>query len=582
MKKNINLTQIGYINQKINSSAKLADLLNTIMDIARDMLEAEGSSLLLTDIETEDLIFNVVIGDKGNIIQGEKVPKGMGIAGHVATTGEALIVNDVKTDPRHFKGIDERSLFDTRNLICVPMKVIDRLVGVLEVVNTIGREGFDQADRKLLAYIADQAAIAINNRMLYDDLRARVEELASLYEISQTLSCSASEDDVFDELLYSLTKCLGVEKASVMLYDESQQRLVLAARRGLPPDALGNAGMMESISGYVFRSGDPIIVTDIDKELSFPFLNRKEHYKTKSFISIPIRYKERTIGVISMADKKNGSCFDAFDLRLFTTVSAHVAEVYENLRNQKGIESRRRLEQEIDIASEIQRKILPRIPEKVLGHTIAAYNRPAKEVGGDFYDFGMVGESKYSVLVADVSGKGIPAALFMGSSRNIVRAEARINSQPGHLLQNSNRYIYEDSEHGMFITMFYMLVDTHNRLITYSSAGHNEQLLIKGSTGEVIRMKASGIPLGLLPDSEYEEKVLFYEDGDLILMFTDGILEYLGGVDLEEGEKLFMQAVRANRHATPAQIIAEFARMIEQADGHADFIDDFTIVAIRF
>lgn len=427
MKKNINLSQIGYINKKINSTANLSDLLNIIMDVTRDMLETEGSSLLLTDIETDDLIFNVVIGAKGNIIRGEKVPKGKGIAGLVAETGEPLIVNDVKNDSRHFKDIDQISLFSTRNILCVPMKVIDKLVGVLEVVNSLGRGEFDSQDMKFLSYIADQAAIAINNRMLYDDLSSRVDELSSLYEISHTLSCASSEHDVFNDLLRSLTKCLSVEKASVMLFDEEKNTLIIKARVGLPLEVTPNAeiNMMESISGYVYKSGDPIIVTDIDKELSLPFKNRKQHYKTKSFISIPMRYKENIIGVISMADKVSGSFFDAFDLRLFTTVSAHFAEVYENLKNQKGVETQRRLEQEIDIAAQIQNKILQPIPEKILGHSIAAFNKPAKEVGGDFYDFGYIGDKKYSFLVADVSGKGIPAALFMGSSRNIVRAEDR-------------------------------------------------------------------------------------------------------------------------------------------------------------
>ncbi len=553
------------------------------MDIAKDMVEAEGSSLLLTDLETEDLIFNIVVGEKGNIIRGEKVPKGMGIAGAVAESGQCLIVDDAQSDPRHFKEIDQLSVFTTRNILAVPMKVMDKLIGVLEVVNSIGRPTFDEWDKKLITYIADQAAIAIHNRMLYDDLMARVEELTSLYEISQNLSFADTEETIFQNVVQTVAKSLGVEKASVMIYDEARDRLLVRAHLGLPGAVTDRAEVevMESICGYVFRSGDPLIVSDIDKELSFPFLKRKDHYRTKSFISLPIRHKDRTIGVISLADKKSRACFDVYDLRVLTTIGTHVAEVYENIRYQRSVENQRRLAQEIDIASELQRKILPAMPATVGDHRLAAFNRPAKDVGGDFFDFKMLGESKYSVLVADVSGKGIPAALFMGSSRNLLRAEARINNQPGMLLHSSNRYIYEDSEHGMFVTLFYMVVDMHNSLITYGSAGHNDQLIIKRTTRDVVRLNARGMALGMQPDSEYEEKVTFFEPGDWAVLFTDGVLEYLGEIDIDAGEARLIDIAMQYLDRGPQEFIDCLRGIIEETKEQSDFIDDFTIVAIQ-
>ena len=581
--KKLHLSQLGYVNKKINSRMKLSDLLNVIMDIARDMINAEGSSLILADLETDDLIFNIVVGEKGDIIQGEKIPKGKGIAGSVAQSGAPLIVNDAQNDPRHFKEIDTKTIFTTRNILCVPMNVMGKLVGVLEVVNAIGREGFSEWDKKLLMYIADQAAIAIDNRQLYDDLRCRIDELTALYDISQSISLTEQKDNIFHTLIRSIAFSIGAEKGSIIFQDPQRNDLIIKASYGLPEgvENASNIDMLESIAGYVFRSGDPLLVSDINRELPPPLNANREHYTTKSFISVPIKHKSETIGVLSLADKKNRKNFDSFDLRVLSTISNQVAETYTNLMFQRDEEHQRRLAQEIDIASELQRKILPVIPKSIGTHQLAAFNRPAKEIGGDFYDYFNIDDSKYAILVADVSGKGIPAALFMGTARNVLRAERRINNQPRQLFINSNKYIYEDSESGMFVTVFYMLIDTHNRIITYGSAGHNDQILIKCGTREIIKLNANGKPLGMHSDSDYEEKVVIYEPGDMVVLFTDGVLEHLGSSDIDVGEKKLIDVALRYCEDDPGLIIDHFRKSMNSTEIDSDFIDDFTLLAIK-
>ena len=225
------------------------------------------------------------------------------------------------------------------------------------------------------------------------------------------------------------------------------------------------------------------------------------------------------------------------------------------------------------------------MPESIKTHHVAALNRPAKEVGGDFYDYFQFDENKYGIVVADVSGKGIPAAIFMGTARNVIRAESRINNQPGMLLRNSNKYIYEDSEHGMFVTLVYLLIDIHNNIITFGSGGHNDQLLIKHNTREVIRLNAKGIPLGVDSVQDYEEKVFLYEPGDMMILFTDGVLEYLGECDIEIGEKKLIDIALQHMESGPKTLIRHFRDMLNAEDFTQDFtdvIDDFTLLAIQF
>ncbi|HPQ53518.1 MAG TPA: SpoIIE family protein phosphatase [Spirochaetota bacterium] len=564
----------------------LPDLLTVIMDITKELVMAEGSSLLLTDEQSDDLIFNVVVGEKGDIMKGDRVPSGVGIAGTVAATGEPLIVNDAQHDPRFYNKMDSKYNFYTSHILCVPMKVMDRKVGVLEAINAIDREGFDEWDMKLLTYLAETAAIAIANRRLYYDLTNRIEELTALYEFSQSISFSSAEEDILKNTIYSVAQSIRVEKASIILYNESTESLVVKASYGLPEAVSNNHEIdnFNSIAGFVYKNGDPLIVADISSELSFPG-GKDRDYKTQSFISIPIRYKNNIMGVLSLADKKNGNPFDSYDFRVLSTVASQIAEAYQNMQFHKSILQQRRLAQEIDVASEIQAKILPKMPESIKTHRVAALNRPAKEVGGDFYDYFQFDENKYGIVVADVSGKGIPAAIFMGTARNVIRAESRVNNQPGMLLRNSNKYIYEDSEHGMFVTLVYLLIDIHNNIITFGSGGHNDQLLIKHKTKEVIRLNAKGLPLGVDSNQNFEEKVFLYEPGDMMILFTDGVLEYLGECDIDIGEKKLIDIAFQYTEAGPNALIHHFREMLNAEDFTQDFtdvIDDFTLLAIQF
>jgi phosphoserine phosphatase RsbU/P len=562
---------------------ELPQLLTVILDVAKDIVNAEGSSLLLTDPKSGDLIFNIVTGGKKEIT-GEKIPKGFGIAGTVANTGKPLIVNDVKNDPRHFSEIDKKFSFNTRSIICVPMEMQGKLLGVLEAVNAIEREGFSDWDQDLLSYIAEQAAIAIFNRMLYDDLTSRIKELSALYDISQSISFTDPDESIFNKIIISLAESLEVEKASILFYDNTKQKFILTASYGLPENIINKKEISTggSILGFVKENGNTLIVSDFQKDVTFPYEKRERFYKTGAFISTPIRLKNEIIGVLNLADKKNGLDFNSFDHQVISTIGTSIAGIYQEIIYQKRIRAQKRLSQEINIAAEIQRKILPNIPAEVSGHRIAAFNKPAKEIGGDFYDFFTFDDNKYAVLVADVSGKGIPAALFMGTARNILRAETRFNNQPGHLLTIANQYIYQDSEHGMFVTVFYMLIDPHNNLLYYGNAGHNDQLLIKAKTRQVEKLNADGKALGLKINSKYEERAAVYEKGDALVLFTDGVVEYLGNGDIEKGEKVLIQKAFDSLNNHPSEFINIYRSELEKIDRDDEVIDDFTILFIQF
>jgi serine phosphatase RsbU (regulator of sigma subunit)/putative methionine-R-sulfoxide reductase with GAF domain len=565
---------------------KLSELLTSILDVAKELINTEASSILLADKNSGDLIFNVVIGEQGEILKGKRVPKGKGIAGSVAESGNHLIVNDAQNDPRFYGAIDKKTSFKTRNLICLPMIVIDEMVGVLEIVNKKNFEEFNEWDLKKSQYIADQAAIAIANRRLLDDLNNRIDEISSLYEVSQVISFSKKDDNLLSKIIDTLAESMSVGKISIIIFDHNINKLIIKASHGLDFDQSEDyiVSTENTIAGRVFSNSDPIIVTDLNNENHLPSYSEERNYITNSFISLPILYKNKTIGVLNLTDKKNQKHFNSFDLRILSTVCNQIAEVYQNILNQKEAESQKRLAQEIDIAAEIQKKILPVLPKKFNSHLLSAYNKPAKEVGGDFFDFFEFDENKYGVIVADISGKGIPAALFMGTARNVIRAEKRVDYSPGQLLTNANKLIYNDSESGMFVTLFYAVIDTHNNLITYGSAGHSSQILIKKETHEIVKLDAKGSALGIFEDHKFEEKVLIYDPGDFLVLFTDGVTELLGGdnLDIDIGEEKLCEITIEHIDKNPEELISYFKKYLNENEMDTDFRDDFTIFAIKF
>jgi sigma-B regulation protein RsbU (phosphoserine phosphatase) len=581
----MDFVKLNSISDKINSRLALADLLRSIMDTAKDVLNSEGASLLLYDSNAEDLIFNIVIGEKGDIIQGERIPEGRGIAGTVAKTGEPLIVNDAIKDPRFFKEIDRKSDFCTRNILCIPMKVMGTLIGVLEIVNSIGRVEFSDEDLEVGRLIANQAAIAIDNRRLYDDLNNRVHELTTLYQVSQALSLTKKETTkIFMEVIDLIKKSLKAKRASFFIVNESGIFLDLIASSGLPENIEEGYAIpaIGSISAHVFLCADPMIVSDINTDLPESLRVSSGEYLTSSFISVPVIVNNVSIGVLNVADKENGFCFDSFDLRVLSTAATQVGEAFQNLKHYKDSLLRQRLNDEISIAAELQRKIIPKLPKIYAGHKMSAFNMPAKVVGGDFYDFFILEENKYGILVADVSGKGIPAAMFMGVARNIIRSEGRIHKMPAPLLQQSNKYIFHDSEHGMFVTMFYATIDAHNRLITYGSAGHNNQFLVRHDSDVVERLNAAGKPLGIHENSIFEERIVLFNHGDILVLCTDGVIEtFDDSADISLAEEAIVKKIRSMKDRDPDDIIAMICE--EGGAGSSEELeDDFTILVIKF
>ena len=240
-----------------------------------------------------------------------------------------------------------------------------------------------------------------------------------------------------------------------------------------------------------------------------------------------------------------------------------------------------RKEFEIETARRIQQGFLPESTPRLDGFDLGAFSLPALEVGGDFYDFIPIDRDKWGLVIADVSGKGFPAALFMALSRMCVRANAMGVSTASEAIGIANKLIYHDAKSGMFVTLFYALLDLKQRRITYVNAGHNPPLLFSGNTGGVILLGAKGIALGVLDDINLEEIQLDLGSSDTVVFYTDGVTEAINAKEEQFGQERLINLVVENSHLSASSLVDKVkSEVVDFSLGQPQF-DDLTLVVLK-
>ncbi len=584
------LTTLIEVSKIINTTIELEKLLDYIMETAKEVLNSEGSSLMLIDESTNELYFNITAGKGSNKLKEVRLPIGQGIAGIVAKEGKPLIVDDAINDPRVYKVADEVTKTVTRNILAVPMRVQDKIIGVLEVVNSKGRDKFDKYDLELFQAFADQAAIAIHNRDLInnlqqanDEIKRRYTEIKALYELSNRVTHEVESDKLFNIAVDVISNIFNIERVSIMLYEEEEGVLKIEASIGIREEIAKKVKLKpgEGIAGKVFKERESILVEDMDKDRRFG-RNKKLRYKSKSFLSVPIKFRNKIIGVLNATDKKDKRKFDKNDLLTFMALSNQIGQSYENIIYYNEFLEKQQIEKEIEITKKIQQHVLPKRFPRLEGIDIAAVNIPAREVGGDFYDYISIDDNVHSFLIADVSGKSLPASMFMAFARSITRVEATNLVSPSRVLEESNKYIFKDSQSGMFVTMFYMVLYLKDKLIKFGSAGHNEQLFYREEKDDFELLNVKGIPLGISDSSIYMESSFNYNAGDILILYTDGITEAMNKYGEEFEMERLKEVVLRNKNLSANGLKNKILEAVNKFTEGMPQFDDITLLILKF
>jgi sigma-B regulation protein RsbU (phosphoserine phosphatase) len=303
----------------------------------------------------------------------------------------------------------------------------------------------------------------------------------------------------------------------------------------------------------------------------------------RSVLCAPIKTPERALGALVLGRSREQPEFTAGDGKLALTLAHQAAISLETARLHQEEVKRQRLEEELAIGRQIQLSLLPEGCPVVPGWEFAAVYRPARHVGGDLYDFiQLPGESgHWGMVIADVTGKGIPAALFMAFSRTAIRSEAMNGRSPATILQRANRLIVRDIRYRLFLSAFYATLDTRSGRLTYANGGHNWPLWRQADTGETCWLAARGVVLGAFQDVELEEGTVEVRPGDLLVFYTDGVTEARSPGGALFGEERLRAAVRANADAGAQQVQEAIVAAVEAFTGDTPQSDDLTLFVVK-
>ena len=311
---------------------------------------------------------------------------------------------------------------------------------------------------------------------------------------------------------------------------------------------------------------------------------RKWLVQLDSQLLLPLAVKDRLLGFLSLGPKKSEEPFSGSDIRLLNSVAAQTGLALENSQLTAEIAAeaakRERMNREIEIAREVQERLFPQKLPKIDGLDCAGGCRPALGVGGDYYDFLALPGGRLGVVIGDVSGKGIAAALLMASLQASVRGQSmRGESDLAQLIGNVNSLIYEASTSSRYATLFYAELDPATKQLSYVNAGHNAPLLVRDGTA--IYLEEGGTVVGLLPRYPYKQGSIALQPGDVLVAFTDGISEAMNSADEEWGEEALLGAIRECQQLPAQEMIPELLKRADAFVNGAPQHDDMTLVIVK-
>ncbi|MBN1579487.1 MAG: SpoIIE family protein phosphatase [Anaerolineae bacterium] len=410
-----------------------------------------------------------------------------------------------------------------------------------------------------------------------------MQELDAMLTISRIITANLDLDDLLKLILNELARAIDADLGALYLIDEEKDELftrVMLKEIGDLHKIRLKVG--EGIAGHVAATGEVLNTRSAYDDPRFlPVPDQVSGYRSNTMLTAPMRTpQQKTIGVVQLVNKKSGT-FSAQDERLLTAMASQAAIVIENARLYAQEIQQRLTSQELGTARTIQTGFLPRDIPQHPGWDIAACWHPAQEVAGDFYDFYPLPDGRLAIAIADVSGKGVPAALFMAFSVTVLRFAMGLNFGPAALLDRANRSILSDQQSSMFATAFVGYLDLDSGTIEFALAGHNPPLLYRAATGQCHAFTASGVAMGVFEEATYVEETVTLQPEDVLVLYTDGITEMIDAQENEFGEERLKQLVvqHASRPAGElAELIIEAAATFAQDRGA---FDDETLVVIR-
>ncbi len=417
------------------------------------------------------------------------------------------------------------------------------------------------------------------------DSERQARNLKALLGVAKALASEIKLDNLLHVIVAKAAEVMDAERATLFLYDKSRDELWSKTTQKLEIKEI-RVPLGVGIAGTVAKTRALINISDAYADPRFdPTFDKQTGYRTRSILCLPlIGTGDSLVGVIQVLNKKNRETFDPIDESLLAGLSDHITVALERGRLIEAYIEKERLEEGLKLAHDIQMSMLPKtfppFPERRDLDVFAAI-APAKKVGGDFYDFFFLDEDRLCFAIGDVSGKGVPAALFMAVTKTLFKASAGRAQNPGEILSTVNREICQDNDAQMFTTLFCGILDTRTGEIRYSNGGHNRPYHVSRAGVQQVP-KTGGRVLGLLEETIFGGSRLVLLPGETLFLYTDGVTEALDAAGEFFSERRLESILSQTKSASAREQIGHLTRDITLFAAGAEQADDITTLAIRY
>ncbi len=408
------------------------------------------------------------------------------------------------------------------------------------------------------------------------------ERLTLLLHLTQAFNASLDLDEVLERVMDEVIVALHAEHGFVMLR-ETDGRFTFTTARGLEQHTIEmpHFEVSRSVVERVVESGLPLLTSDALADERFSGRDSVRKLGLRSILCAPLKVKDRLIGVIYVENRLQAGIFTSEDLDLLCAISTSAAIAIENARLYQVAVEKGRMDRELEMARRVQVGLLPSAVPNPPGWEFAVHWQPAREVSGDFYDFIPLPDAKIGLVIADVTDKGMPAALFMALTRSVMRATVCENLPTSEWITRANKIICAQSEQGLYVTLFFGLLNPGTGELTYVNAGHNPPLIYNSLRNELVTLHTTGIPLGIDDGMIYGQQRVQLKLGDFVLLYTDGVTEAFALHGQEFSMERLQAALLALRDASADETIAGVLQSVKNFTHNAAPNDDITMIVAK-
>ena len=562
------------LGRQVASVIDFDELLQRIPDLIARLIPFDAFAVYLLDERRGDLRIGYAIGygdTSGVVLNGRE-----GIVGRVVDAQQAVVLGDVSTDPGYLPIVP-----GMQSTVAVPLVHQNKPIGALNILSR-ERDQYSDRDAAILRQFAAHVAAALVNARFFERERQNAEAFELLAEIGREVASVLDLDELLSRIAQLARRVIDYRTFGIMLLNSRQELEMKVAVQYGEKVVVPRVGLGEGLVGYAALHREPVLVPDVSKDPRYI----KVVEDVRSELAIPMLLKDRCVGVFDLESPE----LDAFtkrDVEILTLLASQAAVAIENARLYEEVSANEaRMEKELRFARRVQAALLPtHLPKRLKGVDVAAHFAPARELGGDFHDFLVPESNTLIVALGDVSGKGVPAALYSVFAGELVRGRTfrrrylPERSSPANVLMSINTILHERQLEEYYCTLCYAIFDLKRRTLTLANSGLPYPIRASADTVESIQLP--GVPLGSFFGVTYDELSVPLATDDVFVFCSDGVFEAMN----EKGEEFtaarLIQVVRSARQRTAREVVQAIDQAVLEHRAGYPPNDDMTVVAVK-